>query len=101
MEGSPIRSARPGTRPFCPSGRRVSQRESDADLARRHAPGKAASGSRRPLEEALVNAIKHGSKMAPAKRGFISYRIAAPRSEIPLRDEGAGFDPADVPDPTD
>ena len=52
------------------------------------------------LEEALVNAIKHGNQYDPAKRVSIAYRLLPNRFEVHITDEGAGFDPADVPDPT-
>jgi len=52
------------------------------------------------LEEALVNAIKHGNQMDEAKRVRVSYRVTPDRFDITIRDEGPGFDPEDVPDPT-
>jgi serine/threonine-protein kinase RsbW len=52
------------------------------------------------LEEALVNAIKHGNQMDPEKRVFVVYRICPKRFEIKITDEGEGFNPEDVPDPT-
>lgn len=52
------------------------------------------------LEEALVNAIKHGNQMDPDKRVFVAYRICDKRFEIKITDEGEGFNPEDVPDPT-
>jgi serine/threonine-protein kinase RsbW len=52
------------------------------------------------LEEALVNAIKHGNQMDRAKNVHISYRFLADRFEVQITDEGPGFDPNDVPDPT-
>jgi len=52
------------------------------------------------LEEALVNAIKHGNQMDRSKRVFISYRLVDFVLEVHITDEGPGFDPADVPDPT-
>lgn len=52
------------------------------------------------LEEALVNAIKHGNQMDPDKRVFVIYRITPSRFEIKITDEGDGFNPEDVPDPT-
>jgi len=52
------------------------------------------------LEEALVNAIKHGNQYDPAKRVHIAYRLLPNLFEVRITDEGAGFDPADVPDPT-
>jgi serine/threonine-protein kinase RsbW len=53
------------------------------------------------LEEALVNAIKHGNQMDPDKRVFVTYKITPSRFEIRITDEGQGFNPEDVPDPTD
>src|SRR5262245_16454916 len=52
------------------------------------------------LEEALVNAIKHGNQYDRNKKVDISYEVRADRFVISITDEGAGFDPADVPDPT-
>ena len=51
------------------------------------------------LEEALVNAIKHGNQMDRNKKVRISYRVTADRFDIHITDEGKGFDPEDVPDP--
>ena len=51
-------------------------------------------------EEALVNAIKHGNQMDRAKSVRIRYTLRAERFEIHITDEGHGFEPADVPDPT-
>ena len=52
------------------------------------------------LEEALVNAIKHGNQYDPAKQVRIAYRISCDRFDVLIADEGEGFDPCDVPDPT-
>lgn len=52
------------------------------------------------LEEALVNAIKHGNQMDPDKRVFVRYHVTAERFDIRITDEGSGFNPEDVPDPT-
>ena len=57
-------------------------------------------GVRLALEEALVNAIKHGNGMDPEKRVRIGCRVAADRVSIEIEDEGEGFNPDDVPDPT-
>jgi serine/threonine-protein kinase RsbW len=51
------------------------------------------------LEEALVNAIKHGNQMDRSKKVHISYFVGPDRFEIRIADEGRGFDPDDVPDP--
>lgn len=52
------------------------------------------------LEEALVNAIKHGNQMDPDKQVFVVYKVTSERFEIRITDQGAGFNPEDVPDPT-
>jgi serine/threonine-protein kinase RsbW len=52
------------------------------------------------LEEALVNAIKHGNRSDPAKSITIRYDINAARAVIVVVDEGGGFCPATVPDCT-
>jgi serine/threonine-protein kinase RsbW len=52
------------------------------------------------LEEALVNAIKHGNQLDPDKRVQIAYKITSERFEITITDEGPGFNPEEVPDPT-
>ena len=53
------------------------------------------------VEEALVNAIKHGNQMDPAKTVRVWYAVTAERFEIRITDEGPGFNPADLPDPTE
>lgn len=52
------------------------------------------------IEEALVNACKHGNKMDPCKQVKVQYRITTLRADIVIEDEGGGFNPTDVPDPT-
>ena len=52
------------------------------------------------LEEALVNAIKHGNRMDPSKSVKIECKIAEDRVLITIEDEGPGFDVNAVPDPT-
>ncbi|MBA7481910.1 Serine-protein kinase RsbW [subsurface metagenome] len=51
------------------------------------------------LEEAFINAVKHGNKMEPTKAVKIDYSVGADRIEICMTDEGEGFDPEVVPDP--
>jgi serine/threonine-protein kinase RsbW len=53
------------------------------------------------VEEALVNAIRHGNKEDVAKRVQIVCKICDERLRIEVADEGPGFDPAQVPDPTE
>jgi len=53
------------------------------------------------LEEALVNAIKHGNQMDRAKKVVVRYQVSHEFFEIQISDEGTGYNPNDVPDPTD
>ena len=52
------------------------------------------------LEEALSNAIRHGNKQDPGKTITIRYYVNRDRIDIYIADEGTGFDPIKVPDPT-
>jgi len=65
------------------------------------APDKDVFCIRLALEEALVNAIKHGNQMDINKKVLIKFTLDADQFEIVITDEGSGFDPNDVPDPTD
>jgi serine/threonine-protein kinase RsbW len=51
------------------------------------------------LEEALINAIKHGNQMNRSKKVMVAFRVSAERFDVRIADQGPGFDPADVPDP--
>jgi serine/threonine-protein kinase RsbW len=50
------------------------------------------------LEESISNAIRHGNKEDPAKRVEIDCELSSIRFWIRVCDEGAGFDPKQVPD---
>jgi serine/threonine-protein kinase RsbW len=52
------------------------------------------------LEEAITNAVKHGNKNDPSKHIRIRYRVAPDKTVICVADDGTGFDPNHVPDPT-
>ncbi len=52
------------------------------------------------LEEALVNAIKHGNRSDPAKSITIRYDVSPARAIVTIADQGSGFCPAGVPDCT-
>jgi serine/threonine-protein kinase RsbW len=58
-------------------------------------------GVRLALEEALVNAIKHGNRMDPHKSVRVECSISAEFLRVVIEDQGAGFQPDDVPDPTE
>lgn len=51
------------------------------------------------LEEALVNAVKHGNKLDPAKKVKVHAKVTPARFEITIEDEGAGFDRVRIADP--
>lgn len=52
------------------------------------------------LEEALINAVKHGNDCDKSKTVTIRYDVNECRAVIIVRDQGAGFDIDNVPDPT-
>ncbi len=52
------------------------------------------------LEESLVNAIKHGNKFDRTKRVTVSWDINDICAKFWISDEGSGFVPEKVPDPT-
>jgi serine/threonine-protein kinase RsbW len=53
------------------------------------------------LREALVNAVVHGNRQDPKKRVIVSCFCQPDRGMlVAVEDEGAGFDPRKVPDPT-
>ena len=53
------------------------------------------------MEEALVNAIKHGNGHDVSKRVRVVCKVSSDRVWIEIADEGPGFDPEAVADPTD
>jgi serine/threonine-protein kinase RsbW len=52
------------------------------------------------MEESLVNAIRHGNRLDPSKRVSIQCRMDSDLVRIEITDEGPGFDPNEIPDPT-
>jgi serine/threonine-protein kinase RsbW len=56
-------------------------------------------GVRLALEEALVNAIKHGHGGDPSKQVHVRYRVEFARVTVEVEDQGPGFRPEQVPDP--
>jgi serine/threonine-protein kinase RsbW len=53
------------------------------------------------MEEAIMNAIHHGNHCAPDKDVKILIEISRDRFYAKVTDQGCGFDPAKVPDPTE
>jgi serine/threonine-protein kinase RsbW len=52
------------------------------------------------LSEALANAIEHGNREDPSKMVWICGGCNGKQLLIAITDEGAGFDPGLLPDPT-
>ena len=52
------------------------------------------------LEEAIINAIRHGNKFDESKPVDVTYTVTDEKMEVTIVDQGEGFDPDDVPDPT-
>jgi serine/threonine-protein kinase RsbW len=52
------------------------------------------------LDEALNNAISHGNQKVPDKTVTVDYRITDDEVRIHVTDQGTGFEPEQVPDPT-
>ena len=50
--------------------------------------------------EAVTNAIRHGNRQVPDRLVRIAYRFEDDEVTIRVEDEGEGFDPEAVPDPT-
>lgn len=52
------------------------------------------------LDEALVNAVKHGNENDPSKSVLVDFEIDDQQLVLQIEDEGPGFKPDDLPDPT-
>ncbi len=52
------------------------------------------------LDEAFVNAIKHGNKFNADKIVKISAEVSPTEARFTIEDEGEGFNVAEIPDPT-
>lgn len=52
------------------------------------------------LTEALSNAMMYGNGHDPSKNVVVELAMSEGRLEATVRDQGAGFDPTSIPDPT-
>jgi len=52
------------------------------------------------VRECVVNALKHGNKLDPAKRVKVDFGLSEGEIEVWIQDQGPGFDPDAVPDAT-
>jgi serine/threonine-protein kinase RsbW len=71
-----------------------------ADARREGFTDRAQFALRLALDEALCNAIRHGNKSDERKKVIIEYEFTPEALTISIEDEGAGFSPDKVPDPT-
>ena len=52
------------------------------------------------LEEAIINAVKHGNHSDESKTVTVRYCVTPEQTVIVVRDQGDGFESDKVPDPT-
>lgn len=87
-----------------PSDLQAIERAVEELLARSQQAGFACEGRRLNLQvgvtEALANAMLYGNRRDPHKLVRIEARISADAIVVNVTDEGRGFDPSAVPDPT-
>ena len=50
--------------------------------------------------EALANAVTYGNRQDPGKCVRVEVELSSERIVVAVRDQGDGFDPGEVPDPT-
>jgi serine/threonine-protein kinase RsbW len=53
------------------------------------------------VREAVTNAMVHGNQEDEAKQVEVIFNCHGNELEVEVRDQGIGFDPSAVPDPTD
>ncbi|MCZ6702321.1 MAG: ATP-binding protein [Ignavibacteria bacterium] len=53
------------------------------------------------VTEATTNAIIHANKCDQSKMVTIDVKVNETKLVVKVKDEGEGFDPADIPDPTE
>lgn len=80
----------------------VDQAASEAEKFARNAnfPDEALFAIDMAVREAVANAVKHGNKMDESKTVEITFADIPKGLEVTVRDFGEGFDPEEVPDPT-
>ncbi|HEX5708859.1 MAG TPA: ATP-binding protein [Pyrinomonadaceae bacterium] len=73
-----------------------------AEAARRSGlPDDAVFGIDMAVREAVTNAVVHGNRRDVTKAVELGLTRGGASFVVTVRDEGAGFDPSSVPDPTD
>lgn len=75
------------------------RKEIQNELARQGFTGHSLFAVKLALEEALVNAIKHGNAMDCTKKVKIAAWITPQMAKLSIEDEGSGFKRRSIPDP--
>jgi serine/threonine-protein kinase RsbW len=52
------------------------------------------------LREAMANAVRHGNRLQPERKVHVDLSVDSTAVTIRIDDEGEGFDPSLIPDPT-
>lgn len=78
---------------------RKAQDQVISTVARYHYDDESVFAIKLALEEAVINAIKHGNRFDKKKTVELTARIGEDRVEIEIEDQGQGFDRRSVPDP--
>lgn len=81
-------------------GQRLAERLVLSALARHRYAAEAQFAIRLALEEAVVNAFKHGSRGIVNPKVEFGFRVNDGEVMIRVKDPGPGFDPRKLPDPT-
>ncbi|MFO7899099.1 MAG: ATP-binding protein [Planctomycetota bacterium] len=71
-----------------------------AMLERLRLPEDAAFDVKLACQEAIVNAVEHGNQCDETKLVRVHCRVEGDTITVTVRDEGEGFDPCEVADPT-
>jgi serine/threonine-protein kinase RsbW len=71
-----------------------------AELEKRGYPKASLFAVRLAVHEALTNAFVHGHRDLSDKPVRLEYTVGDDEAEIEIEDQGPGFDPASIPDPT-
>jgi serine/threonine-protein kinase RsbW len=70
------------------------------DMERHGYPKASLFAVRLALHEAMSNAFAHGHKNMPDAPVTLQFSVSPQQAEITVKDQGPGFDPASIPDPT-
>ncbi len=83
-----------------PKAVRQAQEELLEAVSRHHYPEAAAFAIRLAFEEAVCNALRHGHRDIPEEPIDLKWSVGPGRVTITVEDQGPGFKPGDIPDPT-